>query len=172
MKKKGYIRLSVLCFLLSIAVGVYGLFFIGLFNPDKVLIRAQVCDCPDYEVIAGSFKLARQMPDSLPQTNATEIFLAGLPNPFSRDFTKTYDCFLITGRVTGVRQLHPGQPWNPVFSVTAWEHPNLGLLWLLVIPAGLLLYLTFRFRRKFVLANRPSMLEVSLMAYDREPPDA
>jgi hypothetical protein len=168
MKKKVYIRLAIACFLISIVIFLYGLGLVGLYGRNKVLVKAMACNCPDYEVITGSFKLARQLPDSIQDLNATEIFITGQHNPYDSDYTKTYDYYLITGQVSGIRQLAPGTPWNPVVNVSAWEHVNMTSIWSLLVPIVFFLVLSFRFRIKFVNANKPSMLEISLLAYEPE----
>jgi hypothetical protein len=160
MKKKIYQRLSILFLILGISAIVYPLSLTGIFNKNKLIVRALACEsCANYEVISGSFKLSGQVPDTL---NTTQVFLTGLANPYGADFTKTYDHYLVTGKVTGIKQIKGSGTWSPVFTVSAWEHIYLGYAWPVIFLIIILSIVSFRFRRKYKDANHISALESSI----------
>ena len=166
MKRKIYVRISILFFILSIATFLYTLSLTGLFTKNKILVRALACEsCADYQVIIGGFKLSDQIPDTLKKRNISQVFLTGNVNPDYADFTKTYDYYIITGTVTGFRKATVTGSWFPVITVTAWEHIHLSAGWPLILLIIVLLVISLRFHRKFINANKISVLETSIRAH-------
>jgi hypothetical protein len=166
MKKKSYIRVSILFFVFSVAVALYSLSLTGLFDNNKIMVRALACDsCASYEVVMGSFKLSGHAFDTIQNKNITQAFLNGAVNPDVSDYTKTYDYYIVTGTVTGVKQVNTSEPWNPVFTVTAWEHVDLVLAWPFVLGIIILLTISLRYHRRFIKANKKSM-EKSLLTHE------
>jgi hypothetical protein len=170
MKRKIYARVSILFFILSISVFLYFLCLAGLFEKNKILIRALACDtCASYQVVMGSFKLSRHIPDTVKNKNITQVFLAGVPNPYAGDYTKTYDYYIITGTVTGVRQVNTHEPWNPVITVTAWQHIYPSSAWPFIFVIILMLGASLHFHRRYINANKVSVLKSSLMENEDNP---
>lgn len=168
MKKRIYIRLSIIFFVLCVGIFAYGLSVIGLFTKGKVMVKALANNNVEYEVITGSFKLESQLPDTISNVDVSSIFISGRPNPFQADYTKTYNYFILEGRVTGLTQAYPNIPRNPIVTVSSWEQANFTLLGLLGILISVMLYLSFSFRRIFIIANKPGILELSLMGHEKE----
>lgn len=167
MNRKIYVRFSVLFFTVSIAVFVYTLSLTGLFDKNKILVKALACDgCASYQVVIGSFKLGSHMPDSIHYKNISQVFLNGVPNPYAFDYTKTYDYYVVTGKVTGVNRATVNERWSPVVTVSAWKHIYISSAWPLFILIIILLVVSLYFHRKYVNANKISVLRSSLMTHE------
>ncbi len=132
------------------------------------MVKARANNDADYEVITGSFKLETQLPDTISNVDVSSIFINGHPNPFQADYTKTYNYFILQGKVTGLTQGSPNVPRNPIVTASSWEQVNFTLLGLLGILISVMLYLSFNFRRIFIIANKPGILELSLMGHEKE----
>jgi hypothetical protein len=170
MKKKLYARVSILFFIVSISIFLYSLCLIGLFHKNKIMVRALACDtCANYQVVMGSFKLSGHIADTIKNKNISQVFLTGLPNPYAGDYTKTYDYYIITGTVTGLRQVHANEPWNPVITVTDWQHIYLSSAWPFILIIVILLGFSLHFHRRYINANKLSVLKSSLMANEDIP---
>jgi hypothetical protein len=170
MKKRFYQRISILFFILSIAIGVYGLSLTGFFNKNKILVKELSCSsCANYEVFLSSFKIAQQLQDTGNTIKTSQVFINGAINPYTADYTKTYDYYIVTGKVTG---LQPGDSTNlflcPVVTVSAWKDISMFSVWLLMITAFILFIVAVIFYRKYVDKNRMSVLEASVLNWQNQ----
>ncbi|MES1214432.1 MAG: hypothetical protein ABUT20_02855 [Bacteroidota bacterium] len=170
MKKKIYLYVSIVFFVLAISVLLYTLSQTGLFDKSKIMVKAQSCDtCADYEVIMGSSKLSGKFPDNVKEKNASQVFITGAPNPDNADFTKTYDYYIIKGEVTGVKQVAANEPWNPVITVSNWQHITLSNGWPFVILVIILLIISIRYYLRFIDVNKTDIMESSLRSHSGQP---
>jgi len=170
MKKKQYVYIAVVFLLMALWVFFYGLSTAGIFNKHKIIVRAISCaDCPTHQVIFGSSKLTSQLPDSADMADVSKIFLTGQPNPGDSDYTKTYNYFLVTGKLIDVKRTVQDGAQYPVVSVSTWEEFNGGNGWPFGLAILALLYIGFRFYRAFLNANRVSVLKSSIMSHEDIP---
>ena len=165
MKKRAYQRFSIVFFILSITLGVYGLSITGFFNKNKILVKELSCSsCANYEVFLSSFKIAQQVQESDSTIKTSQVFINGVINPYTADYTKTYDYYIVTGRVTGLQH---GDSTNlflyPVVTVSAWKDISIVSVWLYMIIAFILFVIAIIFYRKFLDRNRMSVLEASVL---------
>lgn len=170
MKKRFYQRLSVLFFILSITIGVYGLSLTGFFNKNKILVKELSCSsCANYEVFLSSFKIAQQLQDTGSLIKTSQVFINGATNPYTADYTKTYDYYIVTGKVTG---LQPGDSTHlflyPIVTVSAWQDISMFYVWLYMIGAFILFIIAIVFYSKYVDSNRMSVLEATVTNWQKQ----
>jgi hypothetical protein len=167
MKKRYYQRFSILLFIVSVSIGVYGLSITGFFNKNKILVKELSCSsCANYEVFLSSFKIAQQVQETDSTIKTSQVFINGATNPYTADYTKTYDYYIVTGKVSG---LEPGDSTNrflyPVLTVSAWQDISIVYVWLLMIVAFILFVIAIVFYRKYLNENRLSVLEASVLSW-------
>jgi len=170
MKKRFYQRLSILFFILSITIGVYGLSITGFFDKNKILVKELSCSsCANYEVFLSSFKIAQQLQDTDSTIKTSQVFINGAANPYNADYTKTYDYYIVTGKVTG---LQPGDSTRlflyAVVTVSAWKDISIISVWLYMIAAFILFVIAIIFYRKYVDKNRMSVLEATVTSWQNQ----
>lgn len=170
MKKRIYQRVSVLLFILSITACVYGLSITGFFNKNKILVKELSCSrCANYEIFLSSFKIAQQLQDTGSSIKTSQCFINGISNPYTADYTKTYDYYIVTGKVTG---LQPGDSTNlilyPVITVSAWHDISMISVILYMIAALILFIIAVIFYRKYIDENRMSVLEASVLNWKND----
>lgn len=164
MKQKQYLVIAVSIFILCILVFIYALGDAGVFAGNKFWVRALACDkCPTHEIIIGRSRLSSQLPDSADKGESSKAFLAGQPNPFLSDYTKTYDYFIITGKLTDVKRVVDDGPQYPVITVDSWQEVNVQKGWVYGFIMLLLLIISILFYRRFVDANKLNILKTSIM---------
>jgi hypothetical protein len=170
MKKRKYLYITVALFTISIAAAVYTVREIGLFSKDKILVRALSCDeCADYEVVAGNSKISSQLQAPSDSVNIYQVYLTGDSNPSSQDYTRTYDYYLVKGKLTGLQKAKTGGMIFPVITVYTWEHIVPAYLWMSIILAVLFLIFSIRYFTKFRFANKPD-ITVAVLKTHSDPP--
>lgn len=170
MKKKRYLFTSVILFIISIAAFIYSLQGIGVFSGNKILVRALSCDeCAQYEVVAGNSKITSQLQAPADSVNIYQVYITGEPNPSSNDYTKTYDYYLVTGKLTGLQKAKNGGMIFPVITAYAWKHIVPAYLWVSILAAVLFLIISIRYFSRFRLANRPDATIVVLKTHSDPP---
>lgn len=170
MKQKQYLIIAISVFILGIFVFIYALADAGIFAGNKFWVRALACDkCPSHEVIIGSSKLSSQLPDSADKGESSKAFLAGKPNPFLSDYTKTYDYFIITGKLTDVKRVVDDGPQYPVITVDSWQEVNMQKGWIYGFIMLLLLIIAILFYRRFADANKLNILKASIVVNEDSP---
>jgi len=169
MKKK-FLFIAASFLVLGIVVIIYSLSAAGFFDKHKLLVRAAACpDCPSHEVIFGSFKLPKQLPDSAFAADVSKVFLIGNHNPDESDYTRTYDYYIITGNLTDVKRVTENGPQYPVISVSDWQEIRIDKVWLSGGLVLLLFILSIYYYRRFIHANQGHNLKVSLMPNEDTP---
>jgi hypothetical protein len=165
MKKRGYQRLSILFFILSISGCLYGLSITGFFNKNEILVKELSCSrCANYEVFLSSFKIASQVQDTGNTIKTTQVFINGVANPYTADYTKTYDYYIATGKVTGLQIGDTTDAFlYPVITVSAWQDISMLSVWLYIIAAVILFIIAIILYRKHIDHNRISVLEATIM---------
>ncbi|MGC4034681.1 MAG: hypothetical protein QM764_01880 [Chitinophagaceae bacterium] len=170
MRKKNYLRLAIAFFIICLAAGFWSLRLIGVFSKDELLVKAQACgNCAAYEVIKGSSKVAAQVQEPADSVDATQVNIVGEPNPFASDFTKTFDYFLVSGKVTGLQRASNSGAIYPVISVTTWQHFDPVKEWIGIILTVLFLIISLRYFIKFRKANQPDATKISLETHAPPP---
>jgi len=170
MKKKKFIVASIVLFILSIAAFVYNLQELGIFSKDKMLVRAVSCDeCADFEIIMGNSKIASQLQGPSDSVNIYQAYMTGEPNPASADYNKTYDYYIVTGKVTALQKARNSGMIFPVITAYAWKNivPENELI--SILAAVLVLIISIHYFIKFRKANRPDATAVVLKTHS-EPP--
>jgi hypothetical protein len=170
MKKKRYLVASVILLILSIAAFIYSLQGIGIFSGDKILVRALSCDeCAQYEVVAGNSKISSQLQAPSDSVNIYQAYITGEPNPASNDYSKTYDYYLVTGKLTGLQKAKNGGMIFPVITAYTWKHVVPAYLWTSILLAILFIIISLRYYARFRLANRPDATAVVLKTHSDPP---
>lgn len=164
MKQKQYLFTAISIFIFGVFVFIYALADAGVFAGNRFWVKALACDkCPTHEIIIGSSRLSSQLPDSADKGDPSKAFLAGTPNPFLSDYTKTYDYFIVTGKLTDVKRTVEDGPQYPVINVVSWQEVNTQKAWVYAFILLLLLVISIMFYRRFVNANRLNILKTSIM---------
>ena len=170
MKQKQYLFIAILIFVLGICVFIYALADAGIFSGNKFWVKSLACDqCPSHAIIIGSSKLSGQLPDSADKGDASRAFLTGVPNPYLADYTKTYNYFIITGKLTDVKRVVDDGPQYPVITVAGWQEVNLGKAWIYGLIMVTLFIISLVYYRRFVNANRLNILKTSIMVNEDSP---
>lgn len=170
MKQKQYLVIAVSIFILCILVFIYALADAGIFAGNKYWVKALACDkCPSHEIIIGSSKLSSQLPDSADKAEPSKAFLEGKPNPFLSDYTKTYNYFIVTGKLTDVKRAVEDGPQYPVITVDSWHEVNVQKGWFYGLIMLLLLFISILYYRRFVDANKLNILKASIAANEDDP---
>lgn len=152
----------------------YRLVNIGVFSSNKIIIRAISCDsCADYSVIMGSSKITSQLQPQLLSTNDSiniaQVYVTGNPNPALSDYTKTYDYYIITGKLSALQKAKNGNVVYPVINVIKWDDIHPGSEWFLIILSAYLIILSIRFFIKFRVAYRPHASIAVLKTHSNPP---
>lgn len=170
MKKKKYLYASLIFFISGIAFLFYSLQRVGVFAGNKILLRALSCtECAEYEIVMGDSKIASQLLGPSDSVNIYQAYVTGEPNPFAADFTKTYDYYLVTGKVTGLQKAKNSQMVYPVITIYKWEHINMKFEWVAILLCLVLVYISLRYFKNFRIANRPDATEVVLKTHSDPP---
>ncbi len=170
MKKKKYLRTSILFFIIGIAILFYSLQQVGFFVANKILLRALSCsECAEYEVILGDSKIASQLIGPTDSVNIYQAYVTGEPNPSASDFTKTYDYYVITGKVTGLQKAKNSEMVFPVITVYDWKHISLKYECLSILLSLFFIVISVRYFIRFRVANRPDATEVVLRTHSDPP---
>jgi hypothetical protein len=170
MKKKRYLFASIVLFIVSIAAFIYSLQGIGVFSGDKILVRALSCDeCAQYEVVAGTSKISSQLQAPSDSVNIYQVYITGEPNPASNDYTKTYDYYLVKGKLTGLQKAKNDGMIFPVITAYGWEHIVPAYLSISILLAVLFIIISIRYFAKFRFANKPDVT-VTVLKTHSDPP--
>ncbi len=140
--KKKYALTSLVAFVLSTVLLLYGILALGLFNSDKIIVSTLQTTGPDYNVNFGQFKLARLMPDSIQSSDVSGIMVTDKSTPYIDHYLVDTDDFdnyyLLTFKMVGV-QKGDSYPYHPLLEIISCSQIDFILFWsLIIIEFGLL----------------------------------
>lgn len=170
MKRKRYLYISIVLFILSITLLGYRLEKIGIFDKNKIVLRALSCDeCADYGVVIGESKLAAQLQEPSANVNIYQVYVTGELSPAAQDYTKTYDYYAAVGRISALQKSKDGKMVFPVINVIEWDHLKPSHEWLLIGISFLIFILSVHYLIRFRIANRPDAT-IAVLKTHSDPP--
>lgn len=157
MTKKAKVALAaIISYCTSLFLLLYGLFILGTFSSDKIVIGTLATTGPDYEIILGHAKMSMQMPDTIYNKNLWGIMVAKDKEDNIGKYLENYwmyrhDYFVVTVKVVGAKQ-SDSTSFHPLVEVYDCRRIDYLILWAGVILDGILffLFLIFSMRYSFL----------------------